>query len=192
MQLHRLAIAAALAAAPLGLSAAVAATPAQVQPGMQVVDPSGGAVGTVVGVKGASVILKTTKHEVELPIASFTPNKGKLLFGMTAAQVDTAFEQAAAQANASVAVGATVYGTDGTPAGQIAEIGDSLVTITLTNGKQVKVPRNGISGTQKGAVLAWTTAKLNELAAQATSPDSATAQDASAQPATPQSGSDGN
>jgi preprotein translocase subunit YajC len=183
MQLHRLAIAAALAAAPLGLSAVVAATPAQVQPGMQVVDPSGGAVGTVLGVKDNSVILKTSKHEVELPIASFTPNQGKLLFGMTAAQVDAAFEQAAAQASASVAVGATVYGSDGTPAGQIAEMGDSLVTITLTDGKQVKVPRNGISGTQKGAVLAWTTAKLNELAAQAASADATAGDGTAPQPA---------
>ena len=41
--------AAALAAAPLALTSVSAATPAEVVIGMQVVDPSGGAVGTVSG-----------------------------------------------------------------------------------------------------------------------------------------------
>jgi preprotein translocase subunit YajC len=187
MQAHRLArfaVAAALAAAPLSLSAAFAATPAEVHPGMQVVDPSGGAVGMVTGVKGDMLILKTTKHEVQLPLTSFTANQGKLLFGMTAAQLDAATEQAMAQANAAVTVGATVYGSDGTVAGQIEEMDENLVKIKLANGQSVRIPRNGISGSAKGAVLGVTTAQLNDLAAQASAPAPAPAADgATPQPA---------
>lgn len=183
-RLARIAIAAALAAAPLGLSAAVAATPAEVQPGMQVVDPSGGAVGMVTGVKGDMLILKTAKHEVQLPLASFTANQGKLLFGMTAAQLDAATEQAMAQANAAVAVGAQVYGSDGSVAGTIEELDDNLVKIKLADGQSVRIPRNGVSGSARGAVLGITTAKLNELASQVATPQPETSQDGAApQPA---------
>lgn len=177
MQYHgfaRLALAAAFAAAPLAFSSAIAATPAEVQPGMQVVDPSGGAVGMVTGIKGDMLILKTGKHEVQLPLTSFTVNEGKLLFGMTAAQLDAATEQALAAAKAQVAPGANVYGSDGTLAGTIESIDESLVKIKLANGQSVRLPRNGVSGSDKGAVLGVTTAKLNELASQAASADTAT------------------
>lgn len=177
MQYHgfaRLALAAAFAAAPLAFSSAIAATPAEVQPGMQVVDPSGGAVGMVTGIKGDMLILKTGKHEVQLPLTSFTANEGKLLFGMTAAQLDAATEQALAAAKAQVAPGANVYGSDGTLAGTIESIDESLVKIKLANGQSVRLPRNGVSGSDKGAVLGVTTAKLNELASQAASADTAT------------------
>ncbi|MGN6155881.1 MAG: hypothetical protein ACTHN4_09125 [Sphingomicrobium sp.] len=176
MQYHRLvslAFAAALAASPLALSAAAAATPAEVKPGMQVVDPSGGAVGMVAGVKGDSLILKTGTHEVQLPLASFTANQGKLLFGMTAAQLQAAM----ASAQASVAAGANVYGSDGTLAGTIESIDDNLVTIKLASGASVRVPRNGVSGSAKGASLGITTAKLNELATQTTGTDAAATSD---------------
>lgn len=177
MQYHgfaRLALAAAFAAAPLAFSSAIAATPAEVQPGMQVVDPSGGAVGMVTGIKGDMLILKTGKHEVQLPLTSFTANEGKLLFGMTAAQLDAATEQALAAAKAQVAPGANVYGSDGTLAGTIESIDESLVKIKLANGQSVRLPRNGVSGSDKGAALGVTTAKLNELASQAASADTAT------------------
>ena len=166
-RLAKLAFAAALAAAPLAFSSAVAATPAEVKPGMQVVDPSGGAVGTVTGIKGDMLILKTAKHEVQLPLTSFTANQGKLLFGMTAAQLDAATEQAMAAASAAVAPGASVYGSDGSLAGTIESIDETLVKIKLADGKSVRIPRNGVSGSDKGAVLGITTAKLNELASQA-------------------------
>jgi preprotein translocase subunit YajC len=173
MQHHRLAklaFAAALAAAPLAISQAIAATPAEVHPGMQVVDPSGGAVGMVTGVKGDMLILKTNAHEVQLPMTSFTANQGKLLFGMTAAQLNAATEQAMAAAKAAVTPGANVYGSDGTLAGTIESIDQSLVKIKLANGQSVRLPRNGVSGSDKGAVLGVTTAKLNELASQAAGP----------------------
>lgn len=189
MQHHRLAklaFAAALAATPLALSPAVAATPAEVQSGMQVIDPSGGAVGIVAGVKGDMLILKTDKHEVRLPLSSFTANQGKLLFGMTAAQLNAATEQAMAAAAAAVATGANVYGSDGTLAGTIESIDEKLVKIKLANGQSVRLPRDGVSGSDKGAVLGVTTAKLNELASQAASPDTATPAQADATASQPE------
>ena len=189
-KLAKLAFAAALAAAPLALSSASAATPAEVHPGMQVVDPSGGAVGAVTGVKGANLVLKTDKHEVQLPLASFTANEGKLLFGMTAAQLNAATEQAMAAAKAAVTPGASVFGSDGTIAGTIESIDEALVKIKLANGQSVRIPRNGVSGSDKGAVLGITTAKLNELASQAAAPEQAadqattpTQEDSAPQPA---------
>jgi preprotein translocase subunit YajC len=180
MQLDKLAYvacAAALAAAPLALSPLVAATTAEVQPGMQVVDPSGGVVGQVTGLKGNMLILRTDKHEVQLPLTSFTANEGKLLFGMTAAQLNAETEKAMAAANAAVAVGANVYGSDGTLAGTIEEIDDSLVKIKLASGSSVRLPRSGVAGSAKGAVLGVTTAQLNQLATQAAAPPEAAAPD---------------
>ena len=167
MQRSRLAhitLAAALALAPVS---AFAATPAEVHPGMQVVDPSGGIVGTVISVNAPNLVVKTGKHEVTLALDSFTANKGKLLFAMTAAQLDAATEQATAAAAAAVAVGAQVYGSDGTLAGQIESLDDKLVTIKLANGSTVSVPRAAVAGSAKGALVSVPTAKLVEAATPA-------------------------
>lgn len=167
MQLTRLAritLAAALAGAPI--STLSAATPAEVHPGMQVVDPAGGTVGMVTGVKGDNLIVKTDKHEVQVPLASFTASQGKLLYAMTAAQLDAETEKAMAAASASVAVGAQLYGSDGTLAGQIEALDDNLVTVKLTNGSSVRIPRAGVAGSAKGAIVGVTTAQLNEAAGQ--------------------------
>lgn len=167
MQFNRLArftFAAALAAAPVSI--AFAATPAEVHPGMPVVDPAGGTVGMVTGVKGDNLILKTDKHEVQVPLASFTASQGKLLYAMTAAQLDAETEKAMAAANEAVAVGAQLYGSDGTLAGQIEALDDNLVTVKLTNGSSVRIPRAGVAGSAKGAIVGVTTAQLNEAAGQ--------------------------
>jgi len=166
-RLARTALAAALALAPLSLSAAVAATPAEVRPGMTVVDPAGGTVGSVIGVKDSNLILKTDRHEVQLPMASFTVHEGKLLFGMTAAELNAETDKAMAEAAQAVAVGAQVYGSEGTLAGQIEAIDEQLVTIKLTSGETVRVPRPGVGGSPNGAVLGITTAELIALAKQA-------------------------
>jgi preprotein translocase subunit YajC len=141
---------------------------------MQVVGPSGGVVGMVISVKGTNLTVKTNKHEVLLPMSSFTANKGKLMFGMSAAQLNAATEQAMAAAKAAVAPGAAVYGSDGSLAGKIESIDEKLVKIKLASGQSVRIPRNGVSGSANGAVLGITTAKLNELASQAGGADSAT------------------
>ena len=173
MRLTRLAhftLAAAIAAAPVALTSAIAATPAEVTPGMQVVDPSGGPVGRVTAVKGTNLVLKTDRHELQLPLASFTASEGKLLFGMTAAQLNAEADAQLAAASAAVAVGAQVYGSEGSLAGQIEAIDTEFVTIKLTSGETVRLPRSGVGGSAKGAVLGITSAQLAELAAQASAP----------------------
>lgn len=172
MRLNRLAhitLAAAIAAAPLAAVPAFAATSAEVTPGMQVVDPSGGTVGTVAAVQGDNLVLKTDRHELQLPLTSFTADNGKLLFGMTAAQLNADADKQMAAAAAAVTVGADVYGSDGSLAGQIEAIDTELVTIKLTSGETVRVPRSGVGGSDRGAVLGVTTEQLNQLAAQASS-----------------------
>src|SRR5688500_3759619 len=58
--------------APFALAAMTLAAPSIAQTaGMQVVDTTGGAVGTVVSVSGDNVVIKTDKHQVALPKTSF-------------------------------------------------------------------------------------------------------------------------
>ncbi len=168
--LKKLACGAALAAAPVAMCPVSAATPAQITPGMQVVDPGGGAVGTVTAVKGDNVVLKTAKHEVQLPLSAFTANQGKLLFAMTAAQLDAQADQQAAANSQAITVGAQVFGSDGTPAGTVEAADESLVTIKLTSGQSVRVQRSSLAPGGQGLVIGMTTAKLNETAAQAAAP----------------------
>jgi hypothetical protein len=163
--------AAALAAAPIAFAPAVAATPAEVTAGMQVVDPSGGVVGTVTAIKGGNLVLKTAKHEVQLPLSAFTANQGKLLFAMTAAQLDAQADQQAAANSQAITAGAQVFGSDGTAAGTVEAVDESLVTIKLTGGQSVRVPMSSLAANgQGGLVIGMTTAKLNETAAQAAVP----------------------
>lgn len=169
-RLAHLALAAAIAAAPFALSPTVAATAAEVRPGMQVVDPAAGAVGTVTAVKGDNLVLKTDKHELQLPLASFTASEGKLLFGMTAAELNAEADSQLAAAEAAVSVGAEVYGSDGTLAGQIEAIDTEFVTVKITSGETVRLPRSGVGGSPNGAVLGVTTAQLAELASQTAAP----------------------
>ena len=152
--------------------AVLAATPAFAQaagvaPGMQVVDTSGNPVGVVTSLNGANVVLKTDKHEVQLPAASFTPNAGKLLFGMTQAQVDAAAEQASAEAQVAIAPGAQVYGQGGALAGTIDSIDDQYVTIRLTTGELVRVPKTGVAAGNGKVIVGATAAQLKASAAQA-------------------------
>lgn len=127
----------------------------------------------VTGIKGTNLILKTDKHEVQVPLSSFTASQGKLLYAMTAAQLDAETEKAMAAASASVAVGAQLYGSDGTLAGEIEALDDNLVTVKLTNGSSVRIPHAGVAGSANGAIVGVTTAQLNEAAGQAapTSPE---------------------
>lgn len=157
-------VAAMLASSP---SSAVVQTQSAIVPGMQVVDPSGAIVGTVASVKGQDLIVKTDKHEVLLPAASFTPNQGKLLFALTRSQLNAQTEQAIAEANAKLVAGASVYGQAGTLAGTIEAIDDATVTIKLTSGSLIRIPRTGIAPGPKGAILGIGAAELQTLSEQA-------------------------
>ena len=143
----------------LGLLALLVAAPASAQSvGMQVVDTTGAAVGTVTALKGDNLTVKTDKHEVMLPKSSFTVDKGKLRFAMTQAQLNAEIEKSVAAAAASIAPGATVKGLQGTEIGKIDSVTDKDVIIALTSGSKIQVARMGVRGNADGTVTVGLTA----------------------------------
>lgn len=145
------------------LSAASPWAPAVAQSvGMKIVDTAGAPVGVVTGINGDNIQVKTDKHEVQLAKSSFTLDKGKLLFGMTQAQLNAKIEEAAAAAQASVVAGATVNGMAGTKIGKIETVADGQVTISLDSGKRIQVPASGVRGNADGTVTIGLTAEQIE------------------------------
>jgi hypothetical protein len=143
---------------------ALAQAQAGISIGMQVTDASGAPVGTVVGIKGANLLIKTDKHEAQIPRTSFSVSNGKLLFGMTQAQLDAQVEQSSAAANASIAAGAVVKGTGGAQVGTIEAVDGGNVTIALQDGKKIAVPQTGLRGTPDGTVtIGYSAAQLEAL-----------------------------
>ncbi len=128
--------------------------------GTQVTDANGGPVGTVTAVNGDVVTIKTDRLETNLSKSSFAEHEGKLLVGMTQADLNAAIEKDKAAAEASLAVGAPVKGSAGTPVGTIEAIDSEFVTLKLESGKSIRIPRAGIAGSASGAVIGLTAAEL--------------------------------
>ena len=149
-----------LASAPLAPAFAQAAPASAFAVGTPVTDANGGAVGTVTAVNGDIVTVKTDRVEANLSKSSFTPNEGKLLVGLTLAELNAAVEKDKAAAEASLAVGADVKGTAGTVLGTIDAIDAEFVTIKLASGNKVRIPRSGIVGSATGAVIGLTAEQL--------------------------------
>ena len=157
--------------APFALAAMTLAAPSIAQTaGMQVVDTTGGAVGTVVSVSGDNVVIKTDKQQVALPKTSFTAHEGKLLFGMTQAQLNAETEKSLAAAAASIAAGATVKGSAGTVVGTIDTLDVDSVTIKLQSGSLIRVPRSGVAAGGDGVVVGLTAAELEAQASASAAP----------------------
>jgi preprotein translocase subunit YajC len=151
-----------LVAAPASPALAQAAT-AQADAfavGTIVTDAKGGPVGTVKSVNGDVVTVRTDKLDANLAKASFTPSGGKLLIGMTQAELNAAVEKDQAAAAASLAVGAEVKGTGGAVLGTIDAIDTEFVTIKLSSGNKVRIPRTGVVGSSTGAVVGLTAEQL--------------------------------
>jgi len=142
-----LAVALAVPAAP-----AVAQAPAAITVGMQVTDVSGAPVGTVQAIQGDNILVKTDKHEAVLPKVSFTPAEGKLLFGMTQAQLNTEIEKGLAAADAAIVAGATVKDPGGATVGTVEAVAADAVTIALPSGKKVQVAKSSVRGNPDGSV----------------------------------------
>ena len=157
----------ALALAMATLPVAHAQAQATITPGMQVVDPAGKPVGIVTVVRGSDLVLKTDKHEVQLPSSSFALSEGKLLFGLSRDQLNAQTEQAIADANAKLVAGVAIYGASGALAGHIEAIDDTMVTVKLTSGKRVRLPRNAIAPSERGAVLGISAEELRRLSEEA-------------------------
>lgn len=149
-----------LASAPVAPAFAQAAPANSFAVGTQVTDAQGGAVGTVTAVNGDIVTVKTDRLEANLSKSSFTPNEGKLLVGLTQAELNAAVEKDKAAAEASLVVGAEVKGTGGATLGTIEAIDAEFVTIKLASGNKVRIPRSGIVGASTGAVVGLTADQL--------------------------------
>ncbi len=154
-----------LLATPLAPAAAQVAT--SITAGTQVVDAKGGVVGTVIAVDQTTYTVKTDRHEAKLPRASFTPDKGKLLFAMTRDELNAAVDKEVAKSAAMLVAGAAVKSSDGVSVGTIESIDSEFATIKLTSEQTVKVPRSGISGTANGVIIGVTAAQLNNQVAKA-------------------------
>jgi preprotein translocase subunit YajC len=153
--------------ASIALALSISSAPALAQAsGTQIVDTNGGAVGTVVRVDGENVVIKTDKHEVALPKTSFTAHEGKLLFGMTQAQLNAATEKSLAEAAAAIAPGATVKGSGGTVVGTIDAVDTETVTIKLSSGSLVRVPKTGVAAGNGEVVVGLTAQELEAGAAR--------------------------
>ena len=146
------------------LGVAIAAPAAAQSVGMQIVDTTGAPVGTVTAVQGDNLQIKTDKHEALLPKASFTLNNGKLLFGLSQAQLDSKIEESAAASQKAIVAGATVNGAGGTSVGKIEAVDADKVTIALASGKRIAVPSSGLRGNSDGTVtIGYTAAQLDAL-----------------------------
>jgi preprotein translocase subunit YajC len=139
--------------APVAAQAAITA-------GMAVKDTSGGDVGTVTSVNDGIVVVKTDRHEVGLPASSFTPSEGQLLFAMTQAQLNAEVDKANAAAQAQITVGASVRGSAGAVVGTIDAIEDEFITLKLTSGELVKLPKQGVGSSPDGPVIGMTADEL--------------------------------
>lgn len=150
----------AFASAALALAAPAFAQTGGFTVGAQVLDPSGNPVGTITVVNGDVVTVKTDKVEANLNKGSFAQQDGKLYIGNTQAELNALIEKEKAAAEASLAVGAPVKGTGGAEIGSIEAIDAEFVTLKLTSGKSVRIPRSGIAGSAQGAVVGLTVADL--------------------------------
>jgi preprotein translocase subunit YajC len=135
--------------------------------GAQVRDTNGAEVGTITSVDGQFVILKTDRHEVRLPVASFAAAPGHFLIALTRDQLNAEVDKTKAQASANLAAGAIVTGSQGATVGTIEAIDAEFVTLKLTSGKMVRLPRNAIAGNATGGAIGMTAAELQAAAAAA-------------------------
>jgi preprotein translocase subunit YajC len=154
------------------LGVALGAPAAAQSVGMQIVDTAGAPVGTVTAIQGENLQVKTDKHEVLVPKASFTVSGGKLLFAMTQAQLDAQVEAAAAASAKAVVAGATVKGTGGADVGKIEAVANDAVTITLASGKRIQLPAKAVRGNADGTVtIGYTSEQLEALVSGAGAAD---------------------
>jgi len=130
--------------------------------GMPVVDTQGGAVGTITAVAIDTVTVKTARNQAQLPKTSLTISEGKALFGLTQAELDASVERTLATTqNAGLTVGATVKGKGGASVGTIDAVAPENVTIRLSGGLRVSIPRSGIAvDADGGAIIGLTAAEL--------------------------------
>jgi preprotein translocase subunit YajC len=149
-------VAAALVAA---LPVAAASAQAGLRAGATVTDVQGGVVGTIASVDGEFVVLRTDRHEARVPVSSLTATDQAVLFGLTRDQLNTQIDQAVAQAQQAVAVGAVVHDRDGAVVGPVEALDAETLTVKL--GEQlIRLPRSAVAPGENGLVIGATLAEL--------------------------------
>lgn len=167
MKIRMLLAAAALSVAPL--PAPAAAQPAAIHVGATVTDTAGGTVGTIIAVSGATVTVRTDKHDVPVPVGSFATSGTQVVFGMTRDQLNAAVEQANAASQAAFTVGAQVHDRDGALVGTVAALDAEIVTVQMDT-QRVRLPRSALAGSANGLVTGATIAELRAATATAPAP----------------------
>ena len=137
---------------------------ANVAAGATVVDPEGGAVGTIASVEGDYAVLKTDKHEVRLPKSAFGARPDGLAIGLTRDALNAQVEQAAGKLDEALKPGAAVAGAQGNPLGTIDAVEGDLVTVKLSSGKAVRLPKAGFALGPNGLVISLTAEQLEAQA----------------------------
>lgn len=155
----------AMASAQAPASAASQSAAGTVTIGMPVVDATGGAVGTVTAIAPDGVSVKTDKHMAVIPRSGVIVNKDKAVIGMTRVELNTQIEKAIAAApKLELVVGGTVKGSAGTSIGTLDAVSADSVTIKLTDGKLIAIPRTSIAAVAGGGgQIALTAAQLDAM-----------------------------
>ena len=146
----------ALSAALLFASPAAAET---LRAGAVVTDPQGGQVGTITAVDSQYVTLQTDRHTTRLPVSSFTATDNAVLFALTRDQLNAQLDQALAQAQAAIQVGAVVHGRDGGVIGPVEAVDEQNVTVRF--GEQpVRFARSSLAPGPNGLIVGLTVEQL--------------------------------
>ncbi|MFN3944854.1 MAG: hypothetical protein ACK4K7_07985 [Allosphingosinicella sp.] len=143
---------------------AAAGAEAVMRAGATVNDTEGGEVGTIASVDGDFVILRTDRHDVRLPAASFTAHNGGYIMAMTRAQVNEAVERELQNQGPVATSGATVRDTSGGEVGTITEADAEHATIRLASERLVRLPLSAFARGPNGPVIAMTAAELEAAA----------------------------
>lgn len=159
MILRKFLVAAAISAALTLPLAAPATAQATLRAGTTVMDTQGGQVGTITAVDGEFVTLRTDRHEARVPASSLTATDNGALFGMTRDQLNAQIDQAMAQAQQAVAVGAIVHDRNGAVVGPIETVDEQNVTVKLGE-HRFQLPRTAVAQGQNGLVIGATLADI--------------------------------
>ena len=138
--------------------------------GMMVVDAQGGPVGTITGLGADTVTVKTAKHQAQLPRTSLTISEGKALIGMTQAELDASVEKMLLTMSTGLKAGAAVKARGGENVGTIEAIDTQTVTIALSDGQRINIPRSGIAAHPEGGGIIGLTAAELEAQLKASQP----------------------
>jgi hypothetical protein len=86
--------------------------------GAVVKDMAGAEVGAVTAINGATVLVRTDRHEIQLPASSMAPHDGAFLIMMSRAQLNAAVDQMllAAQPSPAQSIGAGAVASAGAAA----------------------------------------------------------------------------